>query len=178
MVTNSITLVTKDVYRPYLIQQFLPPIWEKWLECNSITSIFIHEDNVKPHISLQDDEFSQIAIEDVFDIHLCYQPPNSPYMNVLDLGFFRAIQPLQHQEAPRNIDEILAAVKKSFDELSTQTLNNVFVTLQLCMMEVMKISSRNNYKIPHIKNLRLHEERSLPTQICCDQQLDKIKQCL
>jgi len=65
-------------------------------------------------------------------------------MNVLDLGFFKAIKSLQHQEAPRNVDELLGVVKKSFDELSAQTYNNVFVIVQLCMVEVMTINGGNN----------------------------------
>lgn len=51
-------------------------------------------------------------------------------MNVLDLGFFRAIQSLQHQEAPATIDELVSAVEKSFEELSSTSLDHVFLTLQ------------------------------------------------
>nr|GMD13246.1 Transposase, Tc1-like protein [Ipomoea batatas] len=51
-------------------------------------------------------------------------PPNSPDMNVLDLGFFRALQSLQHQEAPRNVDELVAATHKAFNEISVESLSN------------------------------------------------------
>nr|XP_027099096.1 bifunctional dTDP-4-dehydrorhamnose 3,5-epimerase/dTDP-4-dehydrorhamnose reductase-like [Coffea arabica] len=54
-------------------------------------------------------------------------------MNILDIGYFRAIQSLQHQEAPNSIDELISAVEKSFNELSSESLNNVFLTLQLCI---------------------------------------------
>lgn len=36
-------------------------------------------------------------------------------MNVLDLGFFRAIQSLQHQEAPKTNGELMDAVQISFE---------------------------------------------------------------
>ena len=40
-----------------------------------------------------------------FDISINFQPVNSPYFNVLDLGFFNAIQSLQHQCAPKTVDD-------------------------------------------------------------------------
>ena len=35
--------------------------------------------------------FREAATLEGFDFHLVQQPPNSPNMNVLDLGFFRSI---------------------------------------------------------------------------------------
>jgi hypothetical protein len=32
------------------------------------------------------------AIQDGYEIQLMYQTPNSPHVNILDLGFFNAIQ--------------------------------------------------------------------------------------
>lgn len=91
-------------------------------------------------------------------------------MNVLDLGFFRAIQSLQHQEAPTTIDELVHAVEKSFDKYSSENLNRVFLTLQTCMIEVMKVYGGNNYKLPHMGKLRLlREDGTLPSQLQCDQ---------
>jgi hypothetical protein len=66
-------------------------------------------------------------------------------MNVLDLGFFAAIQALQHQQAPRTIDDLILAVEKAFDELTSKKLNNVFLSLQQCITETMKVIGGNNY---------------------------------
>ncbi|GJZ21937.1 hypothetical protein Tco_0558976 [Tanacetum coccineum] len=55
--------------------------------------------NAKPHIAVNDSEFVEAASRDGFDIQLRFQPANSPDLNVLDLGFFRAIQSLQEQES-------------------------------------------------------------------------------
>ena len=49
--------------------------------------IFIQRDNAKPHIAHNDREFMEEAMKDDFFIQLVQQPPNSPDMNVLDLGF-------------------------------------------------------------------------------------------
>ena len=48
-------------------------------------------------------EFLEVASSDEFNINLSNQQPNSPNMNVLDLGLFRAIQSFQHQEAPSTV---------------------------------------------------------------------------
>jgi len=38
-----------------------------------------------------DEDFRIVASQDGIDIWLKCQPPNSPDLNILDLGFFRAI---------------------------------------------------------------------------------------
>ena len=88
--------------------------------------IYIQQDNAKPHIAVDDAEFLQEAPQDGFDIRLRFQPPNSPDLNVLDLGFFRAIQSLQEQEVLGNINELVRAVETSFERMSSHELNNVF----------------------------------------------------
>ena len=83
-------------------------------------------------------------------------------MNVLDLGFFRAIESLHHQEAPATIDEFVYAVEKAYNIFPTEELNNVFLTLQSCMVEVMKILGSKNYKIPHMNKQKLIKNGQLP----------------
>ena len=70
-------------------------------------------------------EFVQAAKKDGFDIRLCFQPTNSPDLNVLDLGLLRAIQTLQHEEAPTSIDGLIVVVEKAFEELHHDKLNKI-----------------------------------------------------
>lgn len=51
----------------------------------------IPKDNARPHIGVNDLEFIEATQQDGFDIILCFQPPNNPDLNVLDLELFRAI---------------------------------------------------------------------------------------
>lgn len=56
------------------------------------------------------------------------QPPYSPDFNVLDLGYFRAIQTLQHKEAPKTVDELVRAVGKIIRRIFTHEVeSNIFV---------------------------------------------------
>ncbi|XP_058211657.1 uncharacterized protein LOC131323836 [Rhododendron vialii] len=142
--TKAIISVTKDIIRSCMINQVLPAIHSKWPHSSAHETIFIQQDNAKPHIQPFDLQFVEVATKYGFDICLSNQPPSSPNMNVLDLGYFRAIQSLQHQEAPKTVDALVNAVEKSFEELSTDSLNRVFVSLQACMVEVMKVHGGNN----------------------------------
>nr|XP_016499741.1 PREDICTED: uncharacterized protein LOC107818270 [Nicotiana tabacum] len=166
--TKPILSVTKDVTRTCLIEKVLPAIRSKWPLSQSNAPIFIQQDNARPHLSVNDLQFTEAAQQDGFDIRLCFQPPNSPDLNVLDLGFSRAIQSLQHQMAPKTIDELVNAVEKSFNDMKVERLNHVFLTLQSCMVEVMKDKGGNNYKVPHMKKDMLERHGTLPTQVCCD----------
>ncbi|XP_026398976.1 uncharacterized protein LOC113294817 [Papaver somniferum] len=156
--------VNTDVVRDCLIEKLLPAIREKWQNYNGET-IYIQQDNAKPHIKLNDEKFLREAAKDGFDIRLRFQPSQIPDMNVLDLGFFMSIQSLQHQEAPTTVAELLLAVNKAFNELNSQTLNDVFLSLQLCMVEVIKIRDGNNYKLKHMGKKRLARIGELPKQI-------------
>lgn len=92
--TKPITSVTKEVSRRFLINEVLPAIKEKWPREDAGRTIFIQQDNAPCHVAVDDEEFCRAALEGGFDIRLTCQPPNSPDLNVLDLGYFRAIQSL------------------------------------------------------------------------------------
>ncbi|XP_074351579.1 uncharacterized protein LOC141690703 [Apium graveolens] len=165
--TKACTSITKDVYRSCLLLQVLPQIRQKWPLLSSPTT-YIQQDNARAHLSMDDDEFVRAVKQDGFDINLVCQPPNSPDLNVLDFGFFRSIQTLQHQEAPKNIDELQAVVEKAFNELSPRCLNNVFLSLKSCMVEIIKSFGDNRYKLPHIGKGHLARVGNLPVTMTCD----------
>lgn len=79
----------------FFLFQIIPAIMNKWPEGAS-KDIFIQQDNARPHIRDNDIDFRDAASQQGFNIHLVQQPPNSPDLNVNDLGWFRAIQSLQH----------------------------------------------------------------------------------
>ncbi|KAF7123388.1 hypothetical protein RHSIM_Rhsim12G0027300 [Rhododendron simsii] len=126
METKAIATVTKDVIRSCLIEKVIPAIQSKWPRSSVGKTIYIQQDNARPHIQPYDAQFRDVTTKNGFDIRLSFQPPNSPDLNVLDLGFFTAIQSLQYREAPRTIDELVNAVEKSFDKLPLHDLDSVF----------------------------------------------------
>ena len=100
--------------------------------------IWIQQDNTKPHTIPSDVVVAAAGMEGGWSIQLKNQPPNSPDLNILDLDFFNTIQSLQYEKAPRGIDELIAAVVDSFHDVTSEKLDNNFLTLQKvveCIME-------------------------------------------
>ena len=85
--------VTKVVYRDLLINKLIPAILEKWPRSDRMSrTIYIQQDGVKNHICEDDEEFNNALTVQEIEAKLYTQTPNSPDVNLLDLGFFRAIQ--------------------------------------------------------------------------------------
>ncbi|CAD6253685.1 unnamed protein product [Miscanthus lutarioriparius] len=66
----------------------------------------------------------------------------------------KPIKSLTYERISRNLDELIQNVQNEFDNYDPDTLNRVFLTLQGCLVEVMK-DGGNKYKIPHIDKDRL-----------------------
>ncbi|WOG92649.1 hypothetical protein DCAR_0311923 [Daucus carota subsp. sativus] len=167
--TKAMTSVKRDTIRSFFTQKVLLDIRAKWpREDIDKPILIIQQDNVKTHVDTNDVEFCQVAQQDGFDIRLMYQPPNSPDMNVLDLGIFRALQSLRYKRAARTVVDIVRGVEETFEAYPIDKLNRIFLTLQLCMRETMKVKGVNNYQLPHINKDALQRQGILPIQIRCN----------
>lgn len=171
METKPILSVTRAITRSFYINKVLPSLMDKWPIEDIGNPIFIQQDNARTHIDIDDEEFCEAAKKNGFDIRLMCQPPNSPELNVLDLGFFRAIQSLQQKKVSQTIDELVNAVEMSFDEFSPIKSNHIFLTLQMCMDEIMKAKGSNRFRISHMKKKVLERQGQLPTNVSCDSNL-------
>ncbi|KAE9348920.1 hypothetical protein PR003_g6164 [Phytophthora rubi] len=97
-----------------------------------------------------------------------FQPANSPDYNTLDLGYFSSIQALQYQEDCYNIDQLIRAVRKSYDALECEKLDNIFLTLQKVFECALRAGGSNEYKLPHIGKDKLRRLGKLPQSLPCD----------
>ncbi|MFI5421695.1 MAG: hypothetical protein ACHQ1H_12070 [Nitrososphaerales archaeon] len=169
METKSIGSITKDVTKEFLIKHVFPAIRASFLRKPGPgpTEVFIQQDNARAHPNPNDPDLILEGNKNGFIIRLVCQPPNSPDFNVLDLGFFRAIQSLQHQKAPKNIDELIDAVVASFNEMDREKVNHVFLSLQNCFINVLKVHGGNNYKLPHMGKAKLSRQGRLPDNFSC-----------
>ena len=165
---KALTSVKRKDIKAYLIEKIIPVIHERWPIEDRGNTIFIQQDNARTHVECDDKEFQEAASKNGFDIRLMCQPPKSPDLNILDLGFFSAIQSLQYQACPTTVEDLVHAVEDSYDEYSSAKVNYIFLTLQTCMKEIMKVGGKNNYQIPHMKKAALDREGRLPLQISCD----------
>jgi len=103
--------------------------------------------------------------EDV-TVRFTEQPANSPDMNILDLGFFRALEARTHGlKAARTLDELIDNVGKAFDDYEPRLLNRIWLTHASVFNRVIADEGGNNFDIPHMKKDALEKEGALPIQI-------------
>lgn len=119
----------------------------------------------------KDEELIWEGQRDGWNIQLECQPPNSPDLNVLDLGYFRSIQSLQHQRPSTTVDGLLQTVKNSFESLDKESLESIFLTLQACTLEMLKRKGNNDYTLPHLGKKKLSHEGKLPDNLSCPEKV-------
>lgn len=78
----------------------------------------------------EDPEYVLEAIKDGFNIKLITQPTQSLDINVLDLGFFNAIQSLQDRIVPKHVKYLVKVVERAYNKFDPKLCNLVFLTLQ------------------------------------------------
>lgn len=156
--------ITQEVYRKLLIEKLLPAIQAKWPRVNQFGRIRIQQDGAKSHIHDNDEAFATAALEQGLDVRLYTQPANSPDLNLLDLGFFRAIQSF-NDACPTTELQLIEAVEEAYDMYPREKINRTWLTLQTCMNEIIKIGGDNDYKIPHMNKARLERRGELPNVI-------------
>ena len=151
--------ITRDVYREYLIQKFLPAVKEKWPTRNA--RIQLQQDGAKSHILEDDVEFKEVVDEIGLNLTVFTQSPNLPDTNILDLCFFRAIQSF-NDDCPANEEELIKSVEKAYGEYPYRKLNHVWLTLQSCLNMIIENDGGNDYKIPHMGKESMERRGLLP----------------
>ncbi|KAK9705642.1 hypothetical protein RND81_07G072700 [Saponaria officinalis] len=170
METKPIESINKVVIKDFLINKVIPAIKMKWPE-SANKNIIIQQDNATPHIHGNDPDFIRAATSDGFSIQLQQQPSNSPDLNVLDLGFFRSIQSLQSSKTAKTVDELVANVTEAFENQKAQCLDDVWLSLQACMVEIMKRRGHNDYKLPHLKKVAARQAGTLQRDLVVSEDL-------
>ncbi|ETW06577.1 hypothetical protein H310_02795 [Aphanomyces invadans] len=95
------------------------------------------------------------------------KPPNSPDLNVLDLGFFASIEALQYKMVSSSIDDVIFSTLTAFDHLSVDKLENVFLSLQAVMRLVLEHQGDNHFKLPHLRKDALRRAGNLMATVAC-----------
>ena len=151
--------ITWDVYCEYLMQKFLLVVKERWPMCNR--RIRLQQHGAKSHIPEDDVEFKEVVDKIGLNLTMYTQSPNSPDTNILDLGFFRAIQSF-NDDCPANEEELIKSVEKAYGEYPFRKLNQVWLTLQSCLNMIIENDGGNDYKIPHMGKESMDRRGLLP----------------
>ena len=155
-------VVTKEVYWDLLISKLIPSILEKWPRRDMLSrKIFIQQDGAKIHISWDDKLFNDELVDNGINATLYTHAVNSPDVNFLDLGFFRAIQSF-NDAAPKNEKELIEAVSKAYNKYPCHKINQTWLTLQCCFNQIITHHGDNDYNIDHIVKEQLEQNGNLP----------------
>ena len=135
---------------------------EKWPTSDrNSRKIFIQQDGVKNHIHEDDKLFNDALEESGVNAELYTQSASSPDINLLDLGFFRAIQSFI-DAALRNKKELIKAVSDAYDKYPKEKINQTWLTLQCCFNQITTHHGANDYHINHIVKEKLERNGNLP----------------
>ncbi|KAF0702476.1 hypothetical protein AaE_015898 [Aphanomyces astaci] len=163
MVTSLVN-VDGVVYRDYVLNKVIPAIKASFPSANK--RVVLQHDNATPHGAITDSELAAVST-DGWTFVMRRQPPNSPDLNVLDLGFFASIQSLQYKKMSRSIDDVVRNTMEAFDELNHEKLDNVFLTFQAVMRLILEHSGCNGYALPHLKKESLRRGGLLMSNVSC-----------
>ena len=75
----------------------------------------MQQDNALCHVPIDDVDVGEKGKRFRWNIEMMNQPANSPDFNALDLGFFRNVQSLQYEHAPRTVQELINACDAACD---------------------------------------------------------------
>ncbi|ETO62050.1 hypothetical protein, variant [Phytophthora nicotianae P1976] len=169
--TRNIDTVDREVYREYLVTKVFPAIKAQWPRKDHHMLILVQQDNAKLHVEPWDPDVVKAGQEGGWSIRMLCQAPNSPDLNTLDLGVFNAMQTLQYYIPRKGIDALIESVNTAFSQLKSDTVNDIFLTLQACMLAILREKGGNVYKLPHLKKAKLRRAKCLPTSLKCSREL-------
>jgi hypothetical protein len=131
----------------------------------TLKKVFIQLDNATPH-KVNPFNFRTKCTQVGIDCCLTYQPSQSPDMNICDLSFFPSIQSLYFKTVGlKTIKDIIAAVKRSWNEYDCNRINKAFLSLFMNYNMVLQCEGDNKYKVPHMQKDLLERAGLLPTKI-------------
>ena len=154
LVTKTVS-VDRKVYREWLCYDVVTAAIVQWPD-RVPRHIKIQQDNAKPHIPIDNPTWLEVQAfyaqpeNGGWQLELCFQPPNSPDLNILDLAMFRAMQSIQQQHKTKNIDELIDIAKQVWNSFPLETSKKVWTSLQMVMNAIISVDGKNHYKLPHI----------------------------
>ena len=107
---------------------------------------YIQQDGAKSHICEDDKEFNDTLAEQDINAELYTQVANSPDVNLLNLGFFQAIQSFNNVVL-KNEEELIHGVSAAYDNYPQGKLNHTWLTLQSVVNQIILNHGDNDYNI-------------------------------
>lgn len=157
----------RPVYTKFICEKVLTAIRRKFQVVDRNKVIFLQQDNASAHIGViqEDPIFRAARARNGLNIEIKLQVAQSPDTNVLDLGYFQAIEAIQQKKRSRTVEELIDNVQESFKALHRKTLEKVFLSHQAVCAQIILHDGSNEYRMPHVHKETLRENGLLPLSI-------------
>ncbi|ETV76455.1 hypothetical protein H257_09474 [Aphanomyces astaci] len=165
---TTLVNVEGELYRDYVMTRVIPAIKACFPSMNK--HVVLQDDNATPHRVITDELLASVST-DGWTFVVRSQPPNSPDLNVLDLGFFASIQALQYKFESHSVDDVIRATLAAFALLESEKLVDAFLTLQAVMRLVLENNGGNQFGLPHLGKKALRRTGKLMTNVSCPHHL-------
>ena len=146
-----------------IIDKLIPSIVDVFMGDTSTITIQLDGDSAH-NVDDDMDVFRSITASNL-PIRLTKKPPQSPDLNVLDLGYFTSIKGLQQKKDCEDVKDLVTTVIESYEDLDVSKLTNVWITLQIVMLAILRVGGNNAYTLPHIKKQKMEREGKLSTYV-------------
>jgi hypothetical protein len=150
--SHSFEYVTRKV-----IPMLLRPIFPHMHDGNF--RVDLQHDNAPVHFLEESDEWQQFKVQpenNRFDFVISPQSPNSLDTNIHDLGFFNSLQSkFWHEETPTDLEGLIAAVEKVWNEYNEKTLERVWLSHGLMCDNIISHHGDNGFDTPHMSKEKL-----------------------
>jgi hypothetical protein len=162
--------ICNDYYRDLMVNNVFTEIMNKWPvgEWNDPTmKIKIQQDGAGGHCS-HEDGYLNGALEDLGiadKVSIYTQPPNSPDLNILDLGMFNALQAAYYKKAPLNAVQLITMVEQTYEEYPVNKINRIFLSLMTIFNRIIEERGDNQFEAVHMNKDRLERDGRLPVTI-------------
>ena len=90
------------------------------------------------------------------------QTPNSPDVNINDLGFFRALDAAFRNESCADEAVIIRLVDLAYQHFNCARINHVWISLLVVLNEIIRHGGGNDFLLPHLRKERQDREGELP----------------
>ena len=140
--------VTKEVYKRKMVDEVFSAIKRGWPGPPGV--VLVQQNNALAHRINDGPEVVAAGTADGWNIKLINQAAKSPDTNILDLGFSNSIQALQNHTTLNTVDEVIAEVRRVFEQQEPAVLGRVWTTYQSVLQEIMLANGDNTFKLPHL----------------------------
>lgn len=165
--------VTKEVYSAALVEKVFPAIRTKF-PFQKHVKVRLQQDNARPHISPDDGYALQSTSSGSVKIELVCQPPNSPDMNVLDLGFFNSIQSMQLRTYSNSVRQLVDNVNRAYENYPSSKVTDVFITYQSVLEDTLRVNGDNNFKLRHGLKSGMNADQKSAFNLSCNESVYKL----